>query len=279
MIQHKELYPNVDLYTDLLPDADLLYSVVKKSEAESNGRFYLRKWEPWSNFGTYTQQKHEPSEPREYGPEYDQEKYLSDRIHEAYNIAIKDYVDRHKIQLPEGSHLVSSSFCKYDKNVDELKNDLTMQYHTDYIISEKEMPGPKFFLTCTTYINEDYEGGEIAFYINGDRVSYKPLKGSILIFPSSEPYWHAVTEINNGNKYFVRSFIMHPYSGSEQWLVNQRYYGAYKWAKMEQQRVEGELEDSMLYLIGDKKVSYSEYVQSRENKLNYIPTEQNPYFW
>lgn len=270
MTQHVELYPNVDLYTDLLPDADKLYAIIKKSEAESNGRFYLRKWEPWSIFGTYTQQKHDASEPKEYGPEYDDEKYLSDRVYEAYNTAINDYINRHQIQLPEGSHLVSSSFCKYDKDINVMENHLTMQYHTDYIISEREMPGPKFCLTCTTYINEDYDGGEIAFYINGDRLEYKPLKGTILIFPSDHPYWHAVKEINNGNKYFIRNFVMYPYSGSEQWLANQRYHGAYKWAKIEQERVEHENKHNMLYLIGDRKVSYDEYVENRENNLKSI---------
>jgi len=264
MTQYKELYPNIDLYTDLLPDADLLYDIMKKSESESNGRFYLRKWEPWSIFGTYTQQKHDVSEPREGGPEYDREKYLSDRVYQAYNRAIDDYINRHQIRLPEGSHLLSSSFCKYEKNINTMNNHLTMQYHTDYIISEREMPGPKFYLTCTTYINEDYDGGEITFYIDGEKIEYKPLKGSILIFPSDQPYWHAVKEISNGNKYFIRNFVMYPYHGSEQWLGNQRYHGAYKWAKIEQERVEEENQHNMLYLVDDKRVSYNEYIESQE---------------
>ena len=257
-MEYTELYPKVDVYTGLLPDADELYRIMKQSEADADGRFYLRKWDQWSVFGTYTLPKDGDLEPREFGQRCDEEKYLSDRVYKAYKSAIDDYVARHNIELPEGSHLMTSSFSKYNDQIDYLDNDLTMQYHTDFIICEKDMPGDKFFLTCTTYINDDYDGGDICFYIDGKFINHKPKAGDILIFPSTEPYYHGVKSITKGNKFFVRNFIVYNFNGTEEWLKNQRFYGAHRWGKMEQERVEYEMARSMLYIVDGKVVPFEE---------------------
>ena len=247
-IKHEELYPKIDVYKGLLPDVDRLYKILKKSEAESDGRFYLRKWDKWSVFGSYAQEKHDSLEERTYGEQYNDELHLGNTIHAAYSLAINDYISRHAVELPEGADMMTSSFCKYNEKIDTMQNKLTMQYHTDFIISEKEMPGQKFFITCTTYLNDDYEGGEISFSIDNKLIDYKPVKGSILVFPSAEPYWHGVREIKKGNKFLVRNFISYPYEGSENWLRNQRHYGAYKWAQMEIERVDSERLKTILNL-------------------------------
>ena len=257
-LQYIELYPKIDVYTGLLPDVDKLYKTMKQSESDADGKYFLRKWDKWSIFGTYTQQKSHESEPTEFGERYDEEKYLSDRVYEAYNAAINDYLARHQIELPEGSTLMSSSFSKYDEKVNIMKNNLTMQYHTDYIIPEKDMPGNKFFITCTTYINDDYDGGDICFYIDEKFINHKPKAGDILIFPSTEPYYHGVKAITKGNKFFIRNFITHPFNGTEEWLENQKKYGAHTWAKMEEERLEYENPRAMLYIIDNKVVPYEE---------------------
>ena len=264
-LTYKSLYPKIDVYTNLLPDANELYRIMKESEADADGRFYIRKWDKWSIFGTYAQQKHEESEPREFGKRYDEEKYLSDRVYEAYSKAIDNYIARHKLTLPPQARLASSSFSKYDEQIDVMENDLTMQYHTDFIISERDMPGTKFFLTCTTYINDDYDGGDICFYIDGQFINHKPKAGDILIFPSNEPYYHGVKAITKGNKFFVRNFIMYPFNGTEEWLHNQRIHGAYKWAKMEEKRIEYESPRNMLFIDDNKVISYEEML-SKQSK-------------
>ena len=244
-----ELLPNVRVYQGLLPDADNLYRIIKESDESSEGKYYLRKWDQWSIFGTYSQEKHNPSEDRELGLRHDEEKYLSDRVQESYNIAIEDYKKTYGISLPESAKLMTSSFSKYNPDVDSMKNNMTMQYHTDFIISEREMPGPKFLLTCTTYINDDYDGGEIEFYIPEEDkyYPYKPKAGDILVFPSQDPYYHGVKVIKGTNKFFIRNFIQYYYEGSKEWLDKQKYHGAYKWSKMEWQRIEIENPKNMKY--------------------------------
>lgn len=49
------------------------------------------------------------------------------------------------------------------------------------------------------YLNEDYAGGEIGFP-NHD-VLLKPKSGSLLIFPSQEPFLHQVHTLESGSRY------------------------------------------------------------------------------
>ena len=266
-LNYKLLHPNIHIYTDLLPDADELYRIAKESEKDADGRFYLRKWEKWAIFGTYAQQKFEDDEPREFGTRYEEEKYLSDRVYEAYSYAIDDYISKNNIVLPNNSRLFSSSFSKYDEQVHVMQDHLTMQYHTDYIISEKDMPGDKFFITCTTYLNDDYDGGDICFYIDGQFINHKPKAGEILVFPSTEPYYHGVKAITRGNKFLVRNFIVYSFDGTEEWLKNQKRYGAYRWGKMEQERIDFENPRNMIYFVDNKMCTFEELLS--KNNYNY----------
>jgi hypothetical protein len=262
---YTELYPKIHLYTGLLPDVSKLYEIMKKSETDANGKYYLKKWDDWAHFGTYSQSKNINEEKAlgvEYNQRYDDEKYLSDRVIEAYGKAIDHYIDINNIDLPEGAALASSSFSKYKDNVKSMSNNLAMQYHTDFIESEKDMPGKKFFITCTTYINDDYDGGSVEFYIDGDVVSYKPKAGEILVFPSRKPYYHGVTNITNGQKYFIRNFIMTTFAGTEEWLKNQQERGAFRWNEIEKARCDYENPRNMLYVENGKVVLYEDVVNS-----------------
>jgi predicted 2-oxoglutarate/Fe(II)-dependent dioxygenase YbiX len=51
------------------------------------------------------------------------------------------------------------------------------------------------------YLNDDYIGGEI--YWENQGVQLKPEAGSIVLFPSKEPYFHGVTVVTQGNKIFI----------------------------------------------------------------------------
>ena len=248
------LYPKVEIYKGLLPKAKEYSLILKESEKENFGKYYLRKWDKWSIFGTYTQQKHDPNEPREFGKQYDLEFEMSHDIYESYKKAVDHYVKKYNIQIPDGGELMPSSFSKYGEK-HGANEELAMNYHNDYVLSEKDMPGPKFFLTCTTYLNDEYEGGDIVFYIEGQKkiYPYKPEAGDILVFPSGPPYYHAVRAITKGEKFFIRNFISYLYDGTKEWLDKQKYYGAYKWGKMESARVEKEGEHSMKYILSDNE--------------------------
>ena len=242
-----ELMPKVRIYQGLLPDSDELYRIIKESESNNEGKYFFDKWTQWGLFGTYTKIDWERYFSGEPDAKTKEEKYVYDSVLEANEIAIEDYKKTYNVDLPETSRLDQPKFHKYDIGVDNMDNDLTMQYHTDYIISERDHPGPKFLLTCTTYINDDYEGGEIEFYVGDDFYPYKPKTGDVLVFPSDEPYYHGVKTILKTNKFFTTNFVRYTYNGHPDWLENQRKYGAHHWSKMEIERVDKENPTNMRY--------------------------------
>jgi hypothetical protein len=267
-LDYVELYPKVDIYRNVLRDPGQLYAVMNESEKTSEGKYFLKTWDPWAHFGTYTQKK----DPREVSAEiqkeemFIKEKQFVEEVEEAYNKVILDYVERHGIELPDGWHFSGCSYSKYHANIDTLNNSMTMQYHTDHITSQKDMPGDKFSITCTMYINDDYEGGDIEFYVDGNLINHKPQAGDILVFPSTEPYFHGVKTINTNEKFFVRNFIMTPHNGTEEWLANQRKFGAYRWAKMEQERIDHDDKRNMVYFKDGKPISYEDYMSNKKGQ-------------
>ena len=242
-LEYVELYPRIDVYRNVLKDPQSLYQTMKKSERTSEGKYLLKTWDPWAHFGTYSQTKNplEVQEDQKSDPMFIEEKDFVDQIQAAYDAVLLDYITRHNIELKPNWHFSGCSFSKYTDQVDVLDNKMTMQYHTDFIISERDMPGSKFQLTCTMYINDDYDGGEICFKINDHFISHKPSKGDVIVFPSTRPYLHGVRKNYNGERYMIRSFWQYKYEGSQEWLENEKKYGASVWEEMEKERLKKEM--------------------------------------
>lgn len=266
-LEYLELYPKVDVYRNVLADPKAMYETMKQSDADANGQYFLKNWDPWSHFGTYTQSKNEQfdvtDELIKSHPRYIEEKDFVEKVQKAYDDVLMDYVHRHQLDLPEGWRFSGCSYSKYNDQIDSLSNKMTMQYHTDFITSQKDMPGDKFYITCTMYINDDYDGGDIEFFVDGKLINHKPVAGDILVFPSREPYFHGVKTIYNGRKFFVRNFIMTPFDGTEEWLKNQKQFGAYNWMKKEFERISHEDPRNMRYLQDGSPVEYDDLTGDR----------------
>jgi len=262
-----ELYPNVIVYQNMLNNPEEAYKIMMNSEQSAEGKYFFKKWDLWASFGTYTQAKFgEDLNDAQLGSEFDQEKNLFDEIAIAYDKAISHYFQHTGIDIPEKARYSGQSWCKYFNKIDTLKNKMTMQYHTDYIVSERDMPGEKFHTTCTFYINDNYNGGNLEFYINGTIVNHKPKAGDLVIFPSTQPYFHGVKTIPDGNKFFIRNFVMSDYEGSKEWLDNQKKFGAYRWAKKEFERIDYENPRNMMYLQNGKIISYDDLMKINEKE-------------
>lgn len=61
----------------------------------------------------------------------------------------------------------------------------------------------KAYISAFLYLNDDYEGGDLVF--PGQGVSIKPSAGSIVVFPSTEPFFYQNEKVLNGEKYVCRS--------------------------------------------------------------------------
>lgn len=59
-----------------------------------------------------------------------------------------------------------------------------------------------------TYLNDDYEGGEI--YFSDYNLEIKPLPGELIFFPGTQHYMHGVREVLSGNRYALMTFFTTP---------------------------------------------------------------------
>jgi hypothetical protein len=113
----------------------------------------------------------------------------------------------------------SNIFLKYFSPIekDYMKNFyVNLSEHEDYSIlrysnSQKftdhidDAPFVTRRISLVYYINDDYHGGEINFPRFG--ISYKPKANQLLLFPSTYVYNHSVSEVTEGTRYCVVSWI------------------------------------------------------------------------
>jgi predicted 2-oxoglutarate/Fe(II)-dependent dioxygenase YbiX len=105
--------------------------------------------------------------------------------------AIKEYVrhfDRTAIEQDSGYELL-----KYEVG----------GFYTQHIDSFKDVPRA---VSCSFMLNDDYEGGEFAFF---DReLVYKLKKGSCIMFPSNFMYPHEIMPVTSGTRYSIVTWFV-----------------------------------------------------------------------
>jgi hypothetical protein len=250
MSSHEELYPKVIVFHNAIDDID------KFSEMIQDGSEFVFPWTDWYDLGketNFTHYGHIATEkfpsPEEWAEKFD--KLTNIPAKQALSIfynCTKEYVEKYNVDIPNWVHPAPYILCHLSKNNDRY---LTMQYHTDFVMSKTENPGFKFWITGLLYVNDDYEGGELAFkifkneneVIDGDdfeHFSYKPKAGDFLVMPAHHPFYHGVKKTTTNKKLFIRMFWGYDYQGSEEWLAKEQEYGKEIWATMEKERIERE---------------------------------------
>lgn len=233
---------------------------LKESSAITDGTRLLDKWSDWFVFGSYSFEKDiflnknsiivdaERQEDIKFDGLFNEEFYLSIRVKGCINQAFSHYIGANNVKLPENAYIAKPNYAKYQPEVTIGYIDgkeLTMNYHTDYAMGEWFWENQNFLITSTTYMNDDYENGEISFFINGDIITYKPEAGDILVFPSGSPlyapdknpYFHGVHKVRKGEKYLIRSYVKYPQKGNDIWYKNLEKYGAEKWSRISRDMV------------------------------------------
>jgi len=77
------------------------------------------------------------------------------------------------------------------------------QFYTQHTDSFKSRPRA---VSCSFILNDDYEGGEFAFF---DReVTYKLKKGSCIMFPSNFMYPHEIMPVTSGTRYSIVTWFV-----------------------------------------------------------------------
>ena len=108
---------------------------------------------------------------------------------EAFDDIEKDYQLFYKFQAPDHDPY---SILKYGVG----------QKFINHVDDHKDYPRR---VSLVYYLNDDYVGGEINFPRFG--ISYKPKANEALLFPSTYVYNHSVSEVKDGTRYAVVSWM------------------------------------------------------------------------
>jgi hypothetical protein len=236
--EYKIIYPKIHVYKNAIPDIDNLLNFIKTFEG--NDKTIFKPWEKWSVFGLYRYVSFEKDR-NESDPGYSFIKNIDD----IFLSLTEHYMQFNNIKKEEDWVYCPPHICKYfDYNnfyIPHKNGHMAMVYHTDWQYEKRDRPGLKFEITCNFYLNDEYSGGGLSFSINDEFIDYKPEAGDVIVFPSRPPYFHGVMKNNDAEKYFIRSFWRSNYSGSKEWLNNQKKYGKEEWEKisLEQEKKDG----------------------------------------
>lgn len=239
------LYDKIYVYRAAFPEPDAFIEEVKK----------LDKWHPWYvmgemlTFGTEENSSTSFYKAQTFPDKKTWDELVSLKTHSSEKISgevqsiffdvTSDYLEKNPTDLPNWTNHFAC-VCRYD-TYGGAGNGFAMNYHTDYQVDREGEPGSKFAITCTMYLNDDYEGGSLLFRIHKEdgsivELDYKPKAGDIVVFPSGEPYLHGVEEVRSGVKYFIRTFWCYDSEGSEEWKAGVEKHGSEEWEKILKQR-------------------------------------------
>jgi hypothetical protein len=255
-----EVYPKIFVYKDVFKNINATYSQLKESNGEEDGLF--SPWTKWSHFGEYLNPTF-TDHPHRLSVDYLEKIETKTEKEELQRVAIlelfknfyfvsEDYASRNGLDLDKTKTVLSNdgelkeewqmtgpSIARYRTDIDD---PIAMTYHSDYIREPIISPGYKFAITALAYFNDDYEGGEIDFIVNGEAYKYKPEAGDFLVFPSGHPeilkngdsvYLHGVMPATGASKYLSRMYWMKYSVGDPEWFEKEKEFGKDVWSEMQ----------------------------------------------
>lgn len=234
MMNFYTLADQVDIY-NFKEEADQIMSLIKNYDEE--------EWGGWGSFGKMVglETSGYKGHPKDFSSVASSSNIYNREIATIYNDLFgrvtNDYIERHGFEADEWM-TSSNQLCFYNPKKVRYTN-LIMAFHTDFKQEKREEPGAKHFITANFYLNDNYVGGDVIFMIDDDEnnlVRYKPKAGDFVVFPSGEKHRHGVRTVDEGKKYFIRSFWHYMYPGSEEWHKERAKYSEEEWNKKENLR-------------------------------------------
>ena len=260
-----EIYPKIYVYKNLFKNTQDIIDILNDVDENS----FLGQWEDWYTFGKEIDTININSQETE---KTKKELLMWKEVEEIFYKTTNHYAEVHGVKIDtidEKWRKMGPSFCKYEPG-SGVTDDLAMHYHTDYQIERKEERGYKFAITCTMYLNDNYKGGGIDFYINKKLFYYKPKAGDVIVFPAGDPniisdkdelYHHGVKKCFDFPKYFIRNNWTYFYPGSDEWIKNESFYGEEIWKKMEDDRIKEGKSKGLYQFINEKEIREAVRIQ------------------
>lgn len=220
-------------YTNAIDNFDLFMKTLKELDLDEYvGEGGVNLWETWTssndNNFIYGQTKVFSIEAIENAKTETKtkSKYIYDAVMNAFYNVCKDYASS------IGDHDEPNLFPTF--NIKKYNSGLSMGSHFDQLDGDNTLR-----YSLVMYLNDDYEGGEISFQLKDYEGGWtskdgwthgapavnldyetaikdksidfgvKPKANSVVIFPSSAPYFHTAHTIKSGFKYMVPGHWIH----------------------------------------------------------------------
>jgi predicted 2-oxoglutarate/Fe(II)-dependent dioxygenase YbiX len=180
-------------YENVINNADNLIVQIEESDSKLSDSDSITSWRPWTapmEKDTYVfgEIKHTDDSKIETSSEVSASTHRA--LKEALRLVGVDYAKSLDIDYAEPR---SISISKY-------RTGAFMGSHVDDYGQKGIVP----IMSAVIYLNSDYEGGEL-YFLDQD-VLIKPKAGSVIVFPSKEPFYHESLPIKSGIKYMVSAF-------------------------------------------------------------------------
>jgi predicted 2-oxoglutarate/Fe(II)-dependent dioxygenase YbiX len=124
---------------------------------------------------------------------YNFRKEIDNFVYESISYAKNKYMEKYKsLNVFEDT---GYNLLRYDEN----------QFYAQHTDSDYENV-PNRVIACSIQLNDDYEGGEFAFFNREMLIRSK--KGSIIMFPSNFMYPHEIMPVIKGTRYSITTWLL-----------------------------------------------------------------------
>jgi predicted 2-oxoglutarate/Fe(II)-dependent dioxygenase YbiX len=185
-----EQYGKIIYYKNAIENVSDLLNLIEKTDLDDLNLSVVSKWNNWiSSDKSYTFGKQKMMNFNNYDNSSNETKLIYDSINNPIVFVSKHYSEMFNFDIGK---LMPLSISKYFVGKE-------MGPHVDSYGDDRSP-----VISVVAYLNDDYEGGEL--YFNKQGIKIKPEAGSIMVFPSTEPYYHESMPIKNGVKYMSPGF-------------------------------------------------------------------------
>jgi predicted 2-oxoglutarate/Fe(II)-dependent dioxygenase YbiX len=194
MLTKPEIYSDkIYYYKNVINDPAQLIDQIQESDSQLTDLDPISPWKDWIASGggepfVFGSIKH--TDETKLGTGSDASIFIHKIVKTTLETVGKDYAEQLGIEYIDPMPV---SISKYKTGAD-------MGPHVDDYGQDGVVP----LMSAVIYLNDDYEGGELRF--PEQDVMIKPEAGSVIVFPSVEPFYHQSMPLKTGTKYMVPAF-------------------------------------------------------------------------
>jgi predicted 2-oxoglutarate/Fe(II)-dependent dioxygenase YbiX len=183
-------FDKIHYYEDVIENPYALIKDIEETDSLLNSSTSITKWKEWkASDDSYDFGYQKIINPSIIDETNERLISINKRVRNAIVNSSKDYANEHNIDL---GYLTPISIAKYSTGKE-------MGSHIDSYDDERSP-----VLSVVLYINDNYDGGEL--YFKEQEVLIKPTAGSLIAFPSVDPYYHQSMVVTKGLKYMSPGF-------------------------------------------------------------------------